>query len=260
MPEVRLETFDMAVGMQCNARCTFCFSGDYTSTLSESILSEWREFVLPTAKRLHFGGGEPLLVAGRLMQEAVAVRPDIRLEFTTNGILLDRLLLTIRNVSGFNVSLNAGTRQTYWRVMGVDAFDRVLQNVRNVRQAGYTGLISSSFVVCRENIHDVGNYVQVCKANGMDTAGFIVDQTDPFLRIPHGFVHTLRRLERDFGFPVKIGRMGLPGTLASRLKQLVLYYLRYRPRRMALLTHSRAAKENRVHSETGSRRRRMAPE
>lgn len=231
MPEVRLERCEIAAGFQCNARCTFCFNSDFTARVSDEIIEEYKSFVIPTVGHLAFGGGEPLLVAIDLIYEAIAKQPNVRISLTTNGILLDKLIPIIDNVDGINVSFNAGSRESYKTVHGVDAFDRVVDNVKRLRKMGYTGPISSTFVICRENVHDVLNYVTVCKDIGADSAGFKIDQTDPFLRIEHDLREKIQERGDKVGLRVKFGRMKHDSSLMAKAKQTLLYYFRYRSRR-----------------------------
>jgi MoaA/NifB/PqqE/SkfB family radical SAM enzyme len=222
------------VGTQCNARCTFCFSANFNTRLPDSIIDEWRGSVLPVVNTLAFGGGEPLVVACDLIEEAVEKRPDIRIALTTNGILLDRMIPVRNNISGINVSLNAGSRDVYRNVSGVDAFDRVVDNVKSLRKAGYTGPISSTFVLCRENVHDVLNYLTVCKEMEVNSAGFNIDRTDPFLRIPNDLQQRIRERAEEIGVLVNFGYMRHDPSPVSKAKRLVLYYVRYRSRHRVL--------------------------
>jgi sulfatase maturation enzyme AslB (radical SAM superfamily) len=233
VPDVRLDRFDMAVGTQCNARCVFCFSADFKTKLPPSIIDEWRTSVLPAVTHLSFGGGEPLVVALKLIEEAVDERPDIKISLVTNGILLDRVIPLKDNIHGINVSLNAGSRDTYRRVLRVDAFDRVVENVKILRAAGYNRPISSTYVICRENVDDIANYLSVCKECGIDWAGFNVDRTNPFLRVPSGLAQTIKTYAAEIEFPVNIGNIDPKLTAVGAAKRLLLYFLRYGPRRKA---------------------------
>lgn len=232
--DLSLERFEISASTRCNARCVFCFQANYNLSLPASIIDEWRRDYLPSVRHMAFGGGEPLLVASNLIKEVVEKRSDVTISLVTNGILLDRTVAFNHRLSGINISLNAGSREVYKRVMNVDAFDRVLGNLRNLRRAGYVGPISSTYVICRENVADIRNFVSICADVGIIKVGFNVDRTDPFFRVPQKLGYDIKRYAEAFGTKVSIGILHPNMSVAGKGKQVFLYFLRYRPRRRRL--------------------------
>jgi sulfatase maturation enzyme AslB (radical SAM superfamily) len=231
IPEVKLERCEIAVAFQCNARCIFCFNKNFTAKIPDAILDEYKTYVIPKVNHLAFGGGEPLLVAKDLIHYALSKRPDITISMTTNGILLDRIMSFLDNVDGFNLSLNAGSRETFKKIFGVDAFDLVVDNVKAIKAAGFDKSISSTFVICRENIEDAMNYIALCKQMGVDSAGFNIDQTDPFFKLPRNYGNMLLQHGKQIGIRIKLGNMRLESNIIAKVKRLLLWYIRYRSRR-----------------------------
>lgn len=232
LPKVSVDRFEISASTRCNARCLFCFQADYNLALPESIIEEWRTDYLPSVKKVAFGGGEPLLVAYNLIKEVAEKRPDAKISLVSNGILLDKIIPFKDHVSGINISLNAGSRDVYKTVMNVDAFDRVVSNIRLLKKEGYNGPISSTYVICRENINDIENFLSVCKEVGLTKAGFNIDKTDPFLHVvPHDLSKHIKQYAQELNIKVSIGILDLPLSVIGKGKQMFLYFLRYRPRR-----------------------------
>lgn len=122
----------------CNLRCVFCGNGD--SGRKPALLDLGRaEKILADA---HGGGarevglyrtGEPFLHPR--LHELAALARDIGYEYiyvTTNGALatpekVERLIA--HGLNSIKFSINAGDRESYRRIHGVDAFDTALANL-----------------------------------------------------------------------------------------------------------------------------------
>lgn len=130
---------------KCNARCIFC-GGDYYHSRSGRMLTF--EKVKVISKNIHLerfqqvvlaGAGDPLLCPDfvPIMQYLRAEFPAVEIAVTTNGIGLNRSVseaVLDNRVAMLNISLNAGTRETYCRLMQVDAFDLICRQVREFAQ------------------------------------------------------------------------------------------------------------------------------
>lgn len=231
LPEVIIERFEISNSTRCNARCLFCFQADYDLNLPESIIDEWRRDILPRVKHVAFGGGEPLVVALHLIKEFAEKRPDAKISIVTNGILLDKVIFMWDRISAINISLNAGSREVYKKVLKVDCFDKVVANIKAMRKAGYARPISSTYVICRENVDDIENFLMVCKEAGINKAGFNMDKTDPFFHARQGLEDDIKKWAKELGVKVSIGIFYAPQSLSGKGKQMLLYYMRYRSRR-----------------------------
>lgn len=243
-PVIHLERFEISASTRCNARCSFCFQAAYNIDLNRRIIDEFRKDLLPHLKKVGFGGGEPLLVSFDLIEEIARDYPQVKISLVTNGILLNKIIRFKDHVEGINISLNAGNPDTYKRVMKVDAFDRVVSNIKSLKNAGFDKSISSTYVICRENMDDIKNYLTVCKALGIETVGFNVDKTDPFLKLPVDLIKTIHKYAEEIGIPIKLGIVDLSLSLAGRLKQIALYYSRYQKRHLSGKTKAKGIVQN----------------
>ncbi|MDD5440194.1 MAG: hypothetical protein PHS37_08415 [Candidatus Omnitrophica bacterium] len=91
-------------------------------------------------------------------------RPSRSMLFTTNGILLTReninAILSYKGDLPFiGISLNACSAGTYRKIMGVDAFDAVVSNVKHITAAlskqGRKTRVSISMIVMKENLDEL---------------------------------------------------------------------------------------------------------
>lgn len=133
---------------RCNARCEFCVYPDIerkgrkmSDELFRKILSDLSK--IPAEHRysvVPYKINDPFLDPGiidklRWINEEL---PHARIILTTNAIALTRKhiegLNTVRNFEFLWLSLNGYDRASYRRRMGVDAFDRVVQNIHKVRK------------------------------------------------------------------------------------------------------------------------------
>lgn len=106
-----------------------------------------------------FYGGEPLLrtdLIERIIQEA----PVKRFMIQTNGLLLDRLSPTIINrFTTILVSLD-GRRELTDACRGEGVYDRVMKNVRNIRDKRYSGeLIARMTITEKTDIVDAVHWL-----------------------------------------------------------------------------------------------------
>ena len=158
----------------CNARCTFCVSwlrGGKTLELEE--LKNY-EGLLPYAKEIGLQGlGEPLANPkfGELVEHLV-LKTDKRATFylITNGIFVSRhsAILAKAPITRFNISLNAATKETHNKVMGLgeDGFNKVLDGINKlieIRNSTKGTLVILSMVLTADNFHEVEDFIKLAE-------------------------------------------------------------------------------------------------
>lgn len=128
---------------RCDLRCYFCSltykprkKADIDPALFFKIVREAKE--LAVRELGLFWLGEPLLVEALPDYVAFAKQSGIPYVFiTTNGrtAFPEKMKRVIESgVDSIKFSLNAGTRERYQAVTGVDAFDQVVANIRSTRE------------------------------------------------------------------------------------------------------------------------------
>lgn len=160
---------------QCNALCAFCSvttgrTGIVKKQLTHAGIDR---LVDPLANVVELfgleGNGEPTLFDEFPELVAKLTAEGSPSYLITNGERLnDRLiaLLLAAPVDSINFSLNAATAETHRRVMKLKGFAEVTENIRKlVRWRGENAhpTISVSFVVNRENVHEVVEFLALAE-------------------------------------------------------------------------------------------------
>ena len=137
--------------------------------------------LLSVKTTIHFGAGE-ITINPRIDDILNVVEKYNLLVYTNAVIFNDRIAsLAARPGSSMNISVDAGTRETYKLIKGADAFDRVWGNIKRYTDCGVK--ISAKCVVIKEN------------SNVADMEGFAVRaveagvselrvSTDHYMQIP----------------------------------------------------------------------------
>jgi MoaA/NifB/PqqE/SkfB family radical SAM enzyme len=162
----------------CNVKppCVYCawdFSkeregGNVDVPFTRETLGEWGDFFENSHELVNCSIGEPFM--GKNMDELLEAFGDRGkiLEMTTNGQILTEA--NIRRLIGRNVhlyiSLDAATAETYARLRN-SRWDLVLENVRRLVSAkggpGHLPLVYLVFMPMKANVHEVDDFVRLCK-------------------------------------------------------------------------------------------------
>lgn len=135
----------ISITQRCNLACPFCHrEGDQRHIDSEMTPKEIQEIVSIAASlgidKIKLTGGEPLLRDD--IAEIVQLIHDIPtigdIGITTNGILLQELAKPLKSsgLNRVNVSLGTLRRETYLKISGVDALDKVLPGIYEAARVG----------------------------------------------------------------------------------------------------------------------------
>jgi len=181
-----LESFPVNVisptGTRCNNRCIFCTdrSPQSTSHYSDLPFEKWVKLSEPleyaTSLGL-YGWGEPLFNPDyEKMFDYVAENfQGIEINITTNGILMNgkwtEKFLSYEKLS-INVSLNAANARTYKFLSGTNQFDRIVGNIRRIKDSAVEKGTTSpeivlSFVAIKENIVELPDFVNLAADLGI---------------------------------------------------------------------------------------------
>jgi mycofactocin radical SAM maturase len=142
----------------CNLTCAHCLSSSGRRDPRE-LTTEQCEAVIDELQRMqvfyvNIGGGEPTIRPDFWHLLQYAVNHQVGVKFSTNGVRIDaeraRLLASTDYVD-VQVSLDGATAEVNDRVRGPGSFDRALQALGHLREAGFRDPKMS--VVCtRENV------------------------------------------------------------------------------------------------------------
>lgn len=87
------------------------------------------------------------------------------LQIFTNAIIFDEQIaeLASRMGSCLNVSIDSGTRESYKTVKGMDAFEKVCENLRKYRVRGCHLLLKYIILPENNNELDINGFISLCK-------------------------------------------------------------------------------------------------
>ena len=166
----------------CNSRCVTC---DIWRNPRRNMPVELVEQVAAEARPL--GIRWAILSGGEAMQHPrwpeIAQRfraEGVRVFLLTNGLLVRKQIDDVANsVDELIVSLDGGTRATYAAIRGVDAFDLVVEGMRQAAERGVR--VTTRTTVQRANYREMPRIVEVARDAGASSISFLaVDVSNPF--------------------------------------------------------------------------------
>lgn len=160
----------------CNARCGFCLAPPVGPPLEAKTLSARLDWLLEHGVRtLHFCGGEPTLhpALPQLIVRARARGAKTRL--TTNGIALPDPLLKVLEENGTAVKISLhGDRELHNALVGCDAFDHTVGNLRRLLAAGIEASVQCTLVAPnRETLDWLAGFCLACGVRRLSLIPFI---------------------------------------------------------------------------------------
>jgi radical SAM protein with 4Fe4S-binding SPASM domain len=178
----------------CNYRCIFC---EWFSPMSKKSKKETpgpdssitmdvyrglvRELSLLGTKMIIIGEFEPFMDPQLIEKIEYAKQYNLGCFLITNGSLLNKenaeQLVNLK-LDYLNVSINAGTPETYPRIHVTETeetFDRIVSMVsliEKLKKKKKTAFPHTrlSMVVCNRNYHDLTKFVELCQKTGVKTA------------------------------------------------------------------------------------------
>lgn len=167
----------------CNLKCVFCaLDNKLRDKNNEKGINKIRtdayEIIKKCSKVQPYITGEPF--CGKDIWDIVEKVHDeqkfrtVELEISTNGLLIneEKLQKILRSgITSLLISVNAATEKTYSRLVGGD-FNTLLHNIKNIcdkKNDNPALRISLSYVLMRENIDEVLQFVELSKSLGADS-------------------------------------------------------------------------------------------
>lgn len=140
--QVHIETITV-----CNCRCKFCVYPNVRriGTKMSPLMFEKIIHDLKQIPQSHKYSVVPYKINDPLMDDSIFIKlklinteiPNANIIFSTNGLLLnDDVISKLNEINNFAfiwVSLNGYDRESYRRIMGVDRFDKVVDNIHKLK-------------------------------------------------------------------------------------------------------------------------------
>ena len=167
---------------KCNSKCITC---DYWHNKEEEIIISNQEIInlikeLKDLKIILFTGGEALLRAKELFPLVKRIKeefPKIELRLLTNGVLVNKYLDDI--VKYFDTivySFDACNKEIYQKIRGIDAFDIVVDSIRNIKKNNLN--IRLRCMVLADNYKYLDKIIELSKDLGVNQISFIPVDTE----------------------------------------------------------------------------------
>jgi MoaA/NifB/PqqE/SkfB family radical SAM enzyme len=168
------------VANRCNSKCATCpLTFSPQEAARQLSLAEFQRLVdqMPELRRAVLQGiGEPLLNRELAAMIAYLKQRGVYAVFNTNAALLTRrrqVELIDSGLDELRVSLDSSTPETYLKVRGIPAFERVIDNVAEMVQtrrwrASRTPRVSIWMTALRDNLAELPDVVDLAGRLGVD--------------------------------------------------------------------------------------------
>jgi MoaA/NifB/PqqE/SkfB family radical SAM enzyme len=164
--------YEVHLGMPCNEKCIMCVP-DGKHKRDQISLEEFTAFfdqIKPVAEHLTLIGGETFMYPWFNQVLDMLAHHPITVTIITNGTMLTEKIaprLVALHALELKFSIDAASRDTYYRIRGRDVFDKVLENVKRfsdlTREKSNIRRILV-YVVMRENLDEVLPFVDLARS------------------------------------------------------------------------------------------------
>ncbi len=174
----KIDYLRISVTDRCNLRCTYCMPEEgivdkgHTSILSyEDMVAVAREAIGLGIKKIRLTGGEPLVRKGFLSLLADLKKlPGLEeLTLTTNGVLLDRMALPLKEagLDRLNISLDTLDPEKYKKLTRGGDIARVLRGIDAAVEAGFGDSKLNMVLMPGFNDGEVEAMQEFCRKKGL---------------------------------------------------------------------------------------------
>lgn len=173
----------------CNFKCSYCFGiGQGAPDLDEERKSEigFGEFIEPYLDNgwltqdydaIHSTVGEPTIHPKR--KKFYDAFNGYVMTINTNGSIFDEHLFDLMNEKKalVQISLDAGTRETFAKIKGVDCFEKVISNIKKYSEAKI-GIVILKYIFVtdvNDNGEDIDGFVNIVEKTGVDCVNLAIE-------------------------------------------------------------------------------------
>ena len=198
---------------RCQLNCWYCIMKGEQEKHKDAILSDEAMWKIPAdavehdIKMVQFvGGGEPLMHPETIMV-AIALRVNmIRTALSTNGVLMHEPHLILQAFDYIRISLDAGNAKSYQKRKGVDLFDTVMCNVKNLvaikKAKQWKNDIALGFVITPENYEEIYEFCWLAMKAKVDFVHIrpaYLENDALLMRLMPEIIKLSEQAKRDFG-------------------------------------------------------------
>ncbi|MEO2116840.1 MAG: GTP 3',8-cyclase MoaA [Methanocaldococcus sp.] len=168
-----IRSLRISITNKCNLQCFYCHREGHDSNNNRYMTAEEIGIIAKTStkfgvKKIKISGGEPLL-----RKDICEIIENIRdekikdISLTTNGILLENLAETLKDIglNRVNVSLDTLNPELYKKITKFGDVNKVINGIKKAIDVGLTPL-KVNFLAMSINIKDLPNIMEFCKDVG----------------------------------------------------------------------------------------------
>jgi len=166
----KLNVIHFAFEAPCQLSCCYCLNRDDVSEKHDRFMKyfDYNGLIKELEKRNLLNDNSTIIISmgeitiNHRKNEIFDAVEKYRLSVFTNAIVFDERMaeLTARPGSEQTVSVDAGTRETYKKVKGLDMFDRVWENITRYADRGVKFVLKYIFLPENSNDVDVEGFIQ----------------------------------------------------------------------------------------------------
>lgn len=162
---------------KCNSRCIQCSywkknNSEEISVEKYTDLMEWSSRL--GVKELQLTGGEPLLHSK--IQDIINITNNygIKTKICSNGLLLGAISKSqLKSIDEFVISLDAVDASTYREVRGIDAFDIVISNIKQLKNKEPKVKVAVSYLIQKKNYLSAIEFMDFARMIGADRINYL---------------------------------------------------------------------------------------
>lgn len=158
----------IAVTNRCNLKCSYCFarhSADGEDRITtERIFSLVDELHRKGTRLINLTGGEPLLKKDiKAIIDYITIKKGIRCSLSTNALLLEDKIESLKNINSINISLD-GNEEQHNRNRGLQNYKRIIRAIEIAIENKIP--VSTCTVLNKTNMDCVDSIVGLAKKKG----------------------------------------------------------------------------------------------
>lgn len=188
-PNTRRYAFDylsIAHYFRCNLYCSYCTVHRHglmnrvtDRRLLPAVKALLHDGFLDPAAHVDWSGGEPTLNPEFPELSEFLAQTGMTQTLHTNAVVFSEATLKLipMRLERMYVSVDAGTRETYRRIKGLDAFDQVWENLARYARVGGRRIMAK-MILLDENLCEVVEFIQHAEKARIQTVIADVDQFD----------------------------------------------------------------------------------
>ncbi len=163
------------INQNCNSPCKFCDCWKFKKSYHklEKLNPIFKILKSKGANSIMVSGGEPLLHPElKDILENIKAH-SLKRMLNTNGILLNKhKYLHDLDIEQLVISMDGTNKEDYRYYRGIDAFDRVWENICEFKHNSPKTKIHLRLIVNRFNLSKIEEYFKLCEENSLDGLGF----------------------------------------------------------------------------------------